>query len=105
MSGFLTRSKNILRRTRSSSQLDQDKSTPVAHSRNIEVSTSTDSSEIDGLGFIDAASGTDPVVDIVAIHGLDGYRENTWSTDRGIMWLRDLLPSRLAQRPNPRIWI
>ncbi|CAG7850806.1 SubName: Full=Related to kinesin light chain {ECO:0000313/EMBL:CCA74635.1} [Serendipita indica DSM 11827] len=57
-------------------------------------------SKIDDLGFLELSPGTDPVVDIVAIHGLDGHREKTWTTDDGILWLRDLLPSNL---PNARI--
>ncbi|CAG7850798.1 SubName: Full=Related to kinesin light chain {ECO:0000313/EMBL:CCA76343.1}; Flags: Fragment [Serendipita indica DSM 11827] len=57
-------------------------------------------SKIDDLGFLELSPGTDPVVDIVAIHGLDGHREETWTTDDGILWLRDLLPSNL---PNARI--
>ena len=40
------------------------------------------------------------LVSIVAIHGLDGHREETWSTEDGVLWLRDLLPSGL---PNARI--
>lgn len=52
------------------------------------------------FGFLEIASGTDPIVDIVAIHGLQGHREKTWTTDNGILWLQHLLPSDL---PNARI--
>ncbi|EXL39973.1 hypothetical protein FOCG_17423 [Fusarium oxysporum f. sp. radicis-lycopersici 26381] len=38
------------------------------------------------------SEGTDPIVDIVAIHGLNGHREKTWTAENGIHWLRDLLP-------------
>ncbi|CAN9171071.1 unnamed protein product [Alternaria alternata] len=47
--------------------------------------------------------GTDPVVDIVAVHGLNGHCEKTWTAGNGIdsvNWLRDLLPHDL---PNARI--
>ncbi|KAL9065496.1 MAG: hypothetical protein Q9161_008201 [Pseudevernia consocians] len=45
--------------------------------------------------------GQEPIVDVVAVHGLDGHREGTWTDDHKILWLRDLLPSKL---PNARIW-
>ena len=41
---------------------------------------------------------------IVAVHGLDGHRERTWTFESGshnVLWLRDLLP---AEIPNARIW-
>lgn len=44
------------------------------------------------------------IVDIVAIHGLNGHYENTWTTKRGdgtpVNWLRDLLPKKIR---NARI--
>ncbi|KAH3938661.1 hypothetical protein HBH98_243260 [Parastagonospora nodorum] len=52
------------------------------------------------------AEGTNPTVDIVAVHGLNGHREKTWTAGSGvngvdsINWLRDLLPHDL---PNARI--
>ncbi|CAG7850628.1 SubName: Full=Related to kinesin light chain {ECO:0000313/EMBL:CCA75937.1} [Serendipita indica DSM 11827] len=57
-------------------------------------------SKIDDLGFLEITPGIDPVVDIVAIHGLQGHREKTWTTDDGHLWLRDLLPVDI---PNARI--
>ena len=36
---------------------------------------------------------------IVAVHGLNGHREKTWTVN-GVNWLRDLLP---ADIPNARI--
>ncbi|CAG7851013.1 SubName: Full=Related to kinesin light chain {ECO:0000313/EMBL:CCA74635.1} [Serendipita indica DSM 11827] len=59
-------------------------------------STSKHRSKADDLDFLELASGTDPIVDIVAIHGLDGHREKTWSTKKSILWLRDLLPTDLS---------
>ncbi|KAK8036599.1 hypothetical protein PG991_001736 [Apiospora marii] len=44
--------------------------------------------------------GDDPVVDIVAVHGLNGHREQTWVASNGTHWLRDLLPVDI---PNARI--
>ncbi|KAG9021524.1 hypothetical protein FS842_006570, partial [Serendipita sp. 407] len=51
-------------------------------------------------GFLELSAGQDPIVDIIAIHGLDGHRENSWTADDGTMWLRDLLPDDV---PNARI--
>ncbi|CCA76182.1 hypothetical protein PIIN_10175, partial [Serendipita indica DSM 11827] len=56
--------------------------------------------KVDHLGFQVVVPGIDPVVDIVAIHGLEGHREKTWTTADKICWLRDLLPLDL---PNVRI--
>jgi len=36
---------------------------------------------------------------IVAIHGLDGHREDSWTIEN-VLWLRDLLPSKI---PTARI--
>ncbi|KAK1613488.1 hypothetical protein BDP81DRAFT_513692 [Colletotrichum phormii] len=44
--------------------------------------------------------GRDPVVDIVAVHGLNGHREHTWTASGGKHWLRDFLPTDL---PNARV--
>ncbi|KAL2127011.1 hypothetical protein VTI74DRAFT_11480 [Chaetomium olivicolor] len=43
--------------------------------------------------------GNDPSLDIVAIRGLNGHRENTWALN-GRVWLRDFLPEHI---PNVRI--
>lgn len=40
------------------------------------------------------------VYSIVAIHGLNGHRENTWTAENNVHWLRDLLPANL---PKARI--
>lgn len=34
---------------------------------------------------------------IVAIHGLNGHREKTWTADNDVCWLRDLLPLRIPR--------
>lgn len=34
---------------------------------------------------------------IVAIHGLNGHRERTWTASNGVYWLRDLLPNDIPQ--------
>ncbi|KAG8779610.1 hypothetical protein FRC16_003375 [Serendipita sp. 398] len=69
------------------------------------------------LGFVELAAGQDPIVEyvqprhqcsqfslcdssIVAIHGLDGHREQTWTAENGVVWLRDLLPDDI---PNARV--
>ncbi|CRK14677.1 hypothetical protein BN1708_011202 [Verticillium longisporum] len=41
--------------------------------------------------------GDNPIVDIVALHGLNGHREKTWTAENGVHWLRDLLPKDLPQ--------
>jgi predicted alpha/beta-fold hydrolase len=38
---------------------------------------------------------------IVAVHGLNGHRENTWTSEGGKLWLRDFLPSKIS---NVRIY-
>lgn len=48
--------------------------------------------KVNDFGIKELASGTNPIFDIVAIHGLDGHREKTWMTKNGELWLRDLLP-------------
>jgi len=53
------------------------------------------------LGLKELASGQDPVIDIVAVHGLNGHREKSWTDDQSrVLWLRDLLPHQL---PNVRV--
>jgi len=37
---------------------------------------------------------------IVAIHGLDGHRQESWKAKNGVLWLRDLLPKKI---PDARI--
>ncbi|KAJ4161661.1 uncharacterized protein LMH87_007687 [Akanthomyces muscarius] len=44
--------------------------------------------------------GRDPIVDVVALHGLNGHREKTWTAENGTNWLRHLLPDNL---PRARI--
>ncbi|KAL6712927.1 hypothetical protein ACLMJK_009482 [Lecanora helva] len=39
-------------------------------------------------------------LDIVAVHGLNGHRDETWTTDEGVNWLKDLLPKQI---PRARI--
>lgn len=39
------------------------------------------------------------ICSIVAVHGLNGHREETWTVN-GVNWLRDLLPTDI---PNARI--
>lgn len=40
------------------------------------------------------------IVSIVAVHGLGGHRENSWTADNGTNWLESLLPRDL---PDCRI--
>ena len=32
---------------------------------------------------------------IVAVHGLDGHLEKSWTADNGVLWLCDLLPKKI----------
>ncbi|PVF97304.1 hypothetical protein CPB86DRAFT_707261 [Serendipita vermifera] len=64
------------------------------------VSSQTSDSKRNDLGFKELWPGQHPIVDIVAIHGLDGHRERSWTAANGIMWLKDLLPLDI---PNVRI--
>jgi len=53
------------------------------------------------LGLMELAPGHEPVIDIVAVHGLNGHREKSWTDEKSnVLWLRDLLPDRV---PNARI--
>lgn len=38
---------------------------------------------------------------IVAVHGLDGHRENTWRAENGVLWLKTLLSDDL---PKARVY-
>lgn len=33
---------------------------------------------------------------IVAVHGLDGHREKSWTADNGVLWLQELLPKEIS---------
>ncbi|KAF2434895.1 hypothetical protein EJ08DRAFT_581701, partial [Tothia fuscella] len=56
--------------------------------------------EAPAQGLKVVAEGEQPVVDIIAVHGLNGHRDNTWTAANDIHWLRDLL---LTDIPNARI--
>ncbi|KAI5842141.1 hypothetical protein DFP73DRAFT_498411 [Morchella snyderi] len=45
------------------------------------------------FGLKELYAGSDPALDLVCVHGLNGHREETWTAENGILWLRDLLPS------------
>ena len=38
---------------------------------------------------------------IVAVHGLDGHREFTWTAENGVLWLKTLLPEDI---PKARVY-
>jgi hypothetical protein len=54
--------------------------------------------------FVPQSSEEKNVADIIAIHGLNGHYENTWTTEREdgarVNWLKDLLPKKIS---NARI--
>ena len=41
------------------------------------------------------------ITSFVAVHGLGGHRERSWTAPNGINWLQDLLPKDL---PNIRVY-
>ncbi|KAL1634772.1 hypothetical protein SLS56_002174 [Neofusicoccum ribis] len=51
-------------------------------------------------GLKELVPGVNPQLDIIAIHGLNGHREKTWTADNGVLWLQELLP---AEIPHARI--
>ena len=46
-------------------------------------------------------AGPDPQVDVVAVHGLNGHHEKSWTASNGVNWLVDQLPTDL---PNMRVY-
>ncbi|PVF97062.1 hypothetical protein CPB86DRAFT_707945 [Serendipita vermifera] len=66
----------------------------------VSVPSRTSDSKGTELGFKVLLPGQNPVVDIVAIHGLGGHRERSWTAANGKMWLQDFLPDDI---PNARI--
>ncbi|KAF2466293.1 uncharacterized protein BDR25DRAFT_345541 [Lindgomyces ingoldianus] len=58
-------------------------------------------SKVSALGLKVVAEGEQPVIDIVAVHGLNGHCDETWTAANGTHWLRDLLPKDI---PDARIF-
>ncbi|RYO00079.1 hypothetical protein AA0121_g13434 [Alternaria tenuissima] len=65
------------------------------------TSLSAESAVSAPYGLHVVSEGIAPVVDIVAVHGLNGHCEKTWTADNGVNWLRNLLPHDL---PDARIF-
>ncbi|QGA22347.1 hypothetical protein EYB26_010063 [Talaromyces marneffei] len=57
--------------------------------------------EAPAQGLEVVAEGEQPVVDIVAVHGLNGHRDKTWTAANGVNWLSNLLPTDI---PNARVF-
>ncbi|KAF8526911.1 hypothetical protein BU17DRAFT_40185 [Hysterangium stoloniferum] len=55
------------------------------------------------VGLKELAPGDSPVVDIIAIHGLDG-QELFWTAHNGVLWLEDLLPADISD-PRVLTWL
>ncbi|KEF62422.1 uncharacterized protein A1O9_00394 [Exophiala aquamarina CBS 119918] len=57
---------------------------------------------IQQYGLTEVYSATNPLVDVVFVHGLNGHPHNTWSTTKpDVFWPADLLPAALEdQRPR-----
>ncbi|KAF8510875.1 hypothetical protein BU17DRAFT_97727 [Hysterangium stoloniferum] len=73
------------------SEVEQEHSASASGSRE---------NEYNDRGFGVLVPGVSPTIDIVAIHGLDGHRERSWTADNGKLWLRDFLPNCI---PHARI--
>jgi len=69
----------------------------LGRQQRVDPSSSESGFQDNQFGLLDLASGLNPTVDIVAIHGLDGHRLHSWTTENGICWLRDLLGSRVSE--------
>jgi hypothetical protein len=76
---------------------------PVLQTRGNPVSSPNLSKDVQPFGLKLLLEGTDPVVDIVAVHGLNGHREETWTATNGVNWLEDknMLPAMVR---NARIY-
>jgi len=79
--------------------LKRDTNQPRSDSRTGSVQSKDEDDEALGLKLL--AEGVDPQIDVIAVHGLSGHRENTWTANNGKMWLKDFLPHDL---PNARIF-
>ncbi|CAG7853304.1 SubName: Full=Related to kinesin light chain {ECO:0000313/EMBL:CCA74635.1} [Serendipita indica DSM 11827] len=99
MSSFRSRLTSFFNASKSSSWTDLEGSV-AGNSDGNDQSALKIRSKKEELGFLELVPGIDPVVDIIAIHGLDGHREKTWMAENGTLWLRDLLPADL---PNVRV--
>ncbi|EXJ85692.1 hypothetical protein A1O1_06060 [Capronia coronata CBS 617.96] len=54
-------------------------------------------------GLTEVYAASDPLVDIVFVHGLNGHPRDTWSTAKpDVLWPADLLPAALEEQ-RPRI--
>ncbi|OGE56876.1 hypothetical protein PENARI_c002G02290 [Penicillium arizonense] len=67
---------------------------------NNKASRRSPDAEQNGLELLYDGPGTDSKVDLVAVHGLGGHRERSWTAANGVNWLRDLLPVDI---PNARV--
>ncbi|KAF8495836.1 hypothetical protein BU17DRAFT_59476, partial [Hysterangium stoloniferum] len=56
--------------------------------------------KFNSFGIKELSSGISPLIDIVAIHGLDGHCEASWTAGNGSPWLCDFLPQGV---PSARI--
>ncbi|KAF8529764.1 hypothetical protein BU17DRAFT_79864 [Hysterangium stoloniferum] len=66
----------------------------------LEIGNNTRDRPDSRLGIKVLVEGISPNIDIVAIHGLDGHREQSWTAENGTLWLKDLLPQRF---PHARV--
>ena len=57
---------------------------------------STPSAQKEKIGLFELSQpGESKIVDVVAVHGLQGDAYKTWEHDNGFLWLRDVLPAEI----------
>ncbi|KAK5074664.1 hypothetical protein LTR64_000868 [Lithohypha guttulata] len=52
---------------------------------------------VSSLGLTEVYAASDPQVDVVFVHGLNGHPEKTWTADNDVFWPRDLLPKHVGE--------
>jgi hypothetical protein len=79
-----------------------DASNPLKEDAQQHQGTFSDSKHVEKYGLFilhDQPSDKPGVVDIIAIHGLNGHYDKTWSTESAegdrVNWLKDFLPHRI----------
>ncbi|CCA76795.1 hypothetical protein PIIN_10781, partial [Serendipita indica DSM 11827] len=105
MSSLRSRLKGIIRISNPSSQTVSDKEAAVPGLDLSKPSPSRTKSKKDDLGFLELVSGTDPIVDIIAVHGLDGHREKTWTAEKWTSCGFEISSASTYPTHDTRIWL
>ncbi|OCL01786.1 hypothetical protein AOQ84DRAFT_206150 [Glonium stellatum] len=86
--------------TTGSREAHQAQSTPNTADHVAGETPGSTPSEESAFGIKVLVPGGTPLIDIVAVHGLDGHREKSWTADNGVLWLQVLLPEHI---PDARV--